>query len=476
VDLADYIRVVRKRWRVIAVTVLIAIAIAAVQTLLSTKIYTASTQVFVSTSGGSDTAQLLQGSSFTQQRVKSYAEIVTTPVVLDPVIDNLGLTMTADQLATHITATAPVDTVLIDIAVRDTDPAQAARIADDVGKQFAKTVTDLESVSGQTSSPVKVSVVREPQVPTSPVSPRPVRNLGIGLVLGLLVGLGLALLRDLLDTTIKGEADCKPVTDATVIGSIGFDSDAKAHPLIVQVDPHGARSEAFRALRTNLKFVDAANHLNSITFTSSLPDEGKTTTTANLAITMAATGARVCVIEGDLRRPRLLTYLGLEGSVGLTDVLIGQTDVSDVLQQFGTDGLFVLGAGPIPPNPSELLGSEAMRETIRKLESEFDIVIIDAPPLLPVTDAAVVATITGGTVLVVGAGLVNREQLRRAIGTLESVGGNLLGLVLNRLPATSSDAYSYYSSGYRPDVPVADAKPGRFGRRHNKDKQPTPVG
>lgn len=321
-----------------------------------------------------------------------------------------------------------------------------------------------------------MSVVREPQVPTSPVSPRPVRNLGIGLVLGLLVGLGLALLRDLLDTSIKSEADTKPVTDATVIGSIAFDSDAKVHPLIVQVDPHGGRSEAFRALRTNLKFVDVANHLNSITFTSSVPGEGKTTTTANLAITMAATGARVCVIEGDLRRPRLLSYLGLEGAVGLTDVLIGQTDVADVLQQFGTDGLFVLGAGPIPPNPSELLGSEAMRDTVRKLESEFDIVIIDAPPLLPVTDAAVVSTITGGTVLIVGAGLVNREQLRRAVGTLDSVGGNLLGLVLNRLPAASSDAYSYYISGYRPDPPVGDTGRGRRGRRHPKESEPTPVG
>jgi len=140
VDLADYIRVVRKRWRVIAITVLVAIAITAVQTLLSTKMYTASTQVFVSTSGGSDSAQLLQGSSFTQQRVKSYAELVTTPVVLDPVIADLGLTLSSDELASHITATAPVDTVLIDIAVRDTDPALAARIADDVGKQFAKTV------------------------------------------------------------------------------------------------------------------------------------------------------------------------------------------------------------------------------------------------------------------------------------------------------------------------------------------------
>ncbi len=151
----------------------------------------------------------------------------------------------------------------------------------------------------------------------------------------------------------------------------------------MQADPHSPRAEAFRTLRTNLQFVDAANHPRSIVFTSSLPGEGKTTTAANLAITMAAGGSRVCVVEGDLRRPRLLEYMGLDGSVGLTNVLIGQTDVTDALQQFSDGGLYVLGAGPIPPNPSELLGSTAMEKTLRELESRFDVVIIDTPRCFP---------------------------------------------------------------------------------------------
>jgi capsular exopolysaccharide synthesis family protein len=459
VELKDYIRIIRKRWRIIVAAMLVVLAGAALATALSPKVYEAQTRLFVSTSGGSDSGALLQGSSFTQQRVKSYADVITTPKVLDPVIETLKLDTTAEKLGTQITATVPLDTVLIEVAVTNTDPRVAAQVADAVGKQFTITVADLESVSGTTSSPVKVTVVSAPTVPTVPISPKPTRNLALGVVLGLLLGLGLALLRDLLDTTIKGEKDCAEVTDATVIGSIAFDPDAPKHPLIVQADPHSPRAEAFRTLRTNLQFVDVANHPRSIVFTSSLPGEGKTTTVANLAITMAASGARVCVIEGDLRRPRLLEYMGMDGSLGLTNVLIGRADLSDVLQQFTDTGVYVIGAGSVPPNPSELLGSAAMIETLRALESRFDVVIIDTPPLLPVTDAAVLSTITGGTVVVVGAGRVDRDHLARSLQSLDAVKGRVLGLVLNMLPTKGADAYSYYyGKGYAPESPRKRAK------------------
>jgi capsular exopolysaccharide synthesis family protein len=334
----------------------------------------------------------------------------------------------------------------------------AAAVADAVGIQFTQTVADLESVKSGQSSPVKVTVVSSPTVPIAPISPKPARNLALGVVLGLLLGLGLALLRDLLDTTIKSEKDCGSVTDATVIGGIAFDVDAPKRPLIVQSDPHNPRAEAFRALRTNLQFVDAANHPRSIVITSSVPGEGKTTTTANLAITMAASGARVCLVEGDLRRSRLMEYMGMDGSIGLTNVLIGQAHLSDVLQRFADTNVYVIGAGTVPPNPSELLGSTAMIETLRELESRFDVVIIDSPPLLPVTDAAVLSTIVGGTVMVVGAGLVDRDQLARSLQSLDAVKGRVLGLVVNLLPTKGADAYYYYREGYAPETPRQRAK------------------
>jgi polysaccharide biosynthesis transport protein len=451
VELKDYIRVIRKRWQIIVAVTLVVVAGAALATALSPKIYQAQTRLFVSTAGSSDSGALLSGSNFTQQRVKSYADVITTPNVLDPVIQTLGLNTTAAKLGAQITATVPLDTVLIEVAVTNTDPRIAAEVADSVGKQFTRTVADLESVTKGQSSPVKVTVVSAPTVPTTPISPKPTRNLALGVVLGLLLGLGLALLRDLLDTTIKVEKDCSEVTDLPVIGGIAFDPDATKNPLIVQADPHSPRAEAFRTLRTNLQFVDAANHPRSIVFTSSVPGEGKTTTTANLAITMAAGGARVCVVEGDLRRPRLLEYMGMDGSLGLTNVLIGQAELGDVLQQFADTSVYVVGAGSVPPNPSELLGSAAMIETLRELESRFDVVIIDTPPLLPVTDAAVLSTIAGGTVVVVGAGRVDRDHLARSLQSLDAVKGRVLGLVLNLIPIKGTDAYYNYREGYAPE-------------------------
>ena len=460
-ELKDYIRIIRKRWRIIVAVTLVVLAGAAMATALSPKVYQAETQLFVSTSagGGTDvTSSLLSGSNFTQQRVLSYADVITTPEVLDPVITTLKLNTTAALLSNQITATVPLNTVLIQVDVTNTNPRVAAEVADAVGKQFTRTVADIESVSKGQPSPVKLTVVSVPTVPTAPISPKPTRNLALGVVLGLLLGLGLALLRDLLDTTIKGEKDCAEVTDATVIGGIGFDPDARKHPLIVQADPHSPRAEAFRTLRTNLQFVNAANHPRSIVFTSSLPGEGKTTTTANLAITMAAGGARVCLLEGDLRRARLLEYMGMEGSVGLTNVLIGQAQLGDVLQQFTDTSVYVIGSGSVPPNPSELLGSTAMIDILRELESRFDIVIIDSPPLLPVTDAAVLSSIAGGTVVVVGAGLVDRDHLARSLQSLDAVNGRVLGLVLNLVPTKGGDAYYYYRAGYAPEAPRQGAK------------------
>jgi len=238
--------------------------------------------------------------------------------------------------------------------------------------------------------------------------------------------------------------DVKAVTDTVLIGIRHDDPDAAKRPLIVEVDPRSPRAEAFRVLRTNLQFVDAAAHPRTIVVTSSLAGEGKSTMAANLALTMAQAGSRVCLIEADLRRPKVLEYMGLEGGVGLTDALIGRTDVIDVIQPYGGTNLWVLGAGPIPPNPSELLGSTAMRSLLGHLSSRFDYVVIDAPPALPVTDAVVISKLVDGAIVVAGSGMVERDQLALTLESLESVNGNVLGIVLNRLPAKQSQQYGGY--------------------------------
>ena len=281
-------------------------------------------------------------------------------------------------------------------------------------------------------------------MPTVPTSPNPKRNLALGVLLGLIVGFGVAVLREVLDTKVRSEADVQKVTDASVIARIGHDEDAPQHPLIVQSSPHSHRSEAFRRLRTNLQFLDLDDRPKTIVVTSSLSGESKTTTAINLAITMADAGSRVALVDADLRRPSIAEYMGLEGEVGLTTVLIGQADLQDAIQPWGNGSLHVLPSGQVPPNPSELLGSRSMANLLEQLTSAYDIVLIDTPPLLPVTDAAILAKITGGALVVAAADNLHRQQLADGLGALDDVGARVLGVVLNRLAHKQTDAYSYY--------------------------------
>jgi capsular exopolysaccharide synthesis family protein len=284
----------------------------------------------------------------------------------------------------------------------------------------------------------------------------------------LALGVGIAVLREVLDTRIRTERDVQQVTDVPIVGGIAYDPKATQRPLIVQADPRSPRSESFRTLRTNLQFLNLRGDAHSFVITSSIESEGKSTTAANLAITLAEAGSRVVIIDADLRRPKLAEYMGLEGAVGLTDVLIGRAELVDVVQPWGRHNLFVLPAGKIPPNPSELLGSQPMANMIAVLEREFDYVLFDAPPLLPVTDAAILAKRTGGALIVVAAGSTHKNQLKGAVSALQHVDAPVSGLILTMLPTKGPDAYGYgrygYGQGYGYDVDKEPAAANRVTR------------
>jgi capsular exopolysaccharide synthesis family protein len=449
-DLRDYARTVRKRWLLIVVTTVLGAAAAVAISALSQPVYEAQTQLFVSARSASDNlADTAQGGSFTQQRVKSYAQIVTSPTVLQPVIDHLRLNTSTDELAKKVNATAPLDTVLINVSVDDPSPQQAQAVANAIADQVKDVVEALEEPASGGSPPVKVTVVKQADLPDQPVSPRTRLNVALGLLLGLAAGLGLAVFRESLDTTVKRLEDIHPLTGAGTLGMIAYDGDAAKHPLITAVDPSSTRSESFRTLRTNLQFVDIDRPPRTVVVTSAVAGEGKSTTACNLAITLAQAGIRVALVEADLRRPKVSEYLGVEGSVGLTSVLIGRVGLDDALQSWGRNGLAVLASGPIPPNPSELLGTAHMVNLLRQLQERFDVVIIDAPPLLPVTDAAVLSRICDGAVLVVRYGKTRREQLERTARALRAVDARILGTVVNMAPTKGPDAYAYgYGYGY----------------------------
>ena len=447
-ELREYIRILRRSWILILLALLLGVGAAAGYSLVQTPQYRATAKVFVSTQSAGSVSDLSQGNSFTQQAVKSYADVVATPVVLEPVIAELGLPDTAESLAPRVSASAAADTVIIEIGVQDEEAETAAVIANAVAKSFSDVVGQLtaEATGGQPQ--VKVTTLQEARIPASPVSPRVPLNLALGALVGLALGIAVAVLRSTLDTRIRGERDLRMVTHAPVLGGIAFDPKAKDRPLIVQSDPRSPRAESFRSLRTNLQFLDFGGRARSFVITSAIESEGKSTTTANLAIALSDAGARVAVIDADLRRPKLASYLGLEGAVGLTDVLIGRAKLTDVLQPWGNRKMFVLPAGQIPPNPSELLGSRTMVTLLKDLEAEFDTVLIDAPPLLPVTDSAVLSKSAGGAILVVSSGRAHRGQVHAALESLNSVGAEVLGVVMTMLPTKGPDAYGYGQYGY----------------------------
>ena len=450
-ELKDYLRIFHKSWILILACTLFGIAGAAGAAIATTPKYIANTQLYVSVqaASGAATTDLLQGTSFARSAVTSYVDVVNSAIVLDEVIKELNLDMTAAKLATTITSTSPLNTVLIDVSVTNSDPELAAQIANSVGQNFSKVVVDrLEKPDGDAASPVKIETIQPAIVPTAPASPNVPQNIGLGLLVGLAVGLGLAVLRSVLDTRVHSLHEIELITDSPLLGGITDDPGASLRPLVVHSDPKNPRAESFRSLRTNLQFVNIEGGPRSFVVTSSVPGEGKSTTATNLAIALAETGARVALIDGDLRLPRVAEYMGIEGGVGLTDVLIGRAELADVLQKWGKNKLFVLPSGRVPPNPSELLGSATMARMLGTLTAEFDVVLIDAPPLLLVTDAAVLSKLCGGAIMVVASGRTKRNELTSAVKALEQAGSRLVGMVITMLPTKGPDSYGYGQYSY----------------------------
>lgn len=456
--LADYLRLLRQQWVVIVLGAAVGLALSAGFTYRQTPEYEATTLMFVSvTTPEPDLAQLQQGSTFTQQRVKGYAELASSPALLESVIGELSLPYSDDQLADRLTATNQLDTTLISLTVRDTNAQRAADIVNALAVHFPKFVYDIETPAGQRISPVKLSVTTQAKAPKHPVSPRIPLNLGLGLFVGLMLGLGLAFLRDQLRTTINSAEEVERLTGGVPLGIVPFDPSISKHPLVTSEQAMG-RAEAFRALRTNLQFADVDRPPRVIVITSPLPGEGKTTSAVNIALTMALTGARVILLEGDLRRPAIAAHLGLSNGAGLTNVLAGQHQLADVIITPERGTLSILTSGPTPPNPSELLGSQQMSDLINTLANSFDTVVIDAPPLLPVTDAAILTAASDGALLILRHGKTRREEATQAIQTLAAVSARLLGTVLNGTPAAKTHTSAGYGdNGFGSEVGAAAA-------------------
>jgi succinoglycan biosynthesis transport protein ExoP len=455
-DLKDFYRLVLRNLLTVLLATLTGLGVAAGITYASTPMYEAKLQLFVSTqSSDFDISALVQGSSFSQQRVKSYAQIIPSPTTLTPVIESLGLEITPQELAKRVKASAPLDTVLINVSVTDESPIRSAQIANSIGDYFSQFVNELELSREDSTPPIKVSVVKKASAPEDPATPRTTLNLILGLILGFALGVSISILRQIFDNTIKNEQD---LDQTPLLGAIGFDEEAEAKPLITQISRYGARTEAFRQLRTNIQYLRAEQPPKLISITSALPGEGKTSTSINLALSLAQSGFKVMLIEADLRRPKVSSYLAIPSKVaGLTEILSGKVEgsvaerITQVKQVFGSEiTMDVITSGVVPPNPAELLDSETFVQFLKVLRDEYQFVIIDCPPTLPVADASIISTRTDGVLVVTAAGSTRKNQFLGVREAITNVGGQILGAILNKIPYSRTyDDYGYkYGYGY----------------------------
>lgn len=495
-DMREQILILRRNWMLIVSCALIGLIAAGTMSILMPKTYTASSGLFVSTQNVESTAELQQGSTVALSRVQSYVTLALKPEVLDPVIEELNLDVSAKELATRIKASTSRNTLIIDIEAVDSSAQGAADIANGVVDSLIASVARLERPTNGLPSPMRLTSVDTAQAPEAASSPRTTLNLALGLLYGLGGGLLLAFLRHVLDRHVRTETDLRKSTGLALLGGIAESSTTRSgRPVILG----GSGTDAFRQLRTNLEFAAVSRPMKSLVITSSQAGEGKSTVALNLALSIAQSGQKVILVDADLRLPSVANATGLEGGVGLTTVLIGRTSLADATQLWGPEGLAVLTSGPLPPNPSELLGSSAMQKLISKLEAEYDTIIFDAPPVLPVADAAILTRHADSLLLVVGATRVSQHNLSKSIEQLTLVNANVVGVVLNRIPRSGPDANSAYLTDYGvaplpvprendggPVSPVAEAEAAilrdternrRKGKRRplrsrNEEKQP----
>jgi len=444
VTLEDLWKLTRRYWVLLLAALCVGLAIAAIFTWTRTPRYAATSKAFVvGVNGGSDSGSAYSAGIVAQQKATAWEPLVTSEAVAKRVIKSLGLQTTPTKLASTITAQTPEDIPVITVTATASTPQDAQRIANSVVSATAAEAKVIDPHSG-----AEIKSIVNAQLPTSPSYPRPERTLPIGAIGGLLIGYLLALLRHRQDTRVRTAEDVEDHLGASVLGVI---PDTKAMASSSR-GPGSANAnfqsrEALRQLRTNLRFVDVDHDPRSIVITSARMGEGKSTVSSSLAWVLADSGDPVVLIDADLRRPNVSTIFDLDSSVGLTQVLAGTATLADALQPTDKSGLYVLTAGQVPPNPSELLGSKRMHQLIEKL-SETHRVILDAPPLLPVTDAALLTASADGAVVVVAASSTREEQVKHAAANLNAVGGRVLGGVLNRVNTKKFNRIVYGETQY----------------------------
>lgn len=434
-EFRDYLRMVKRGWPAIFLITAFFVAASVAYLVVSPKTYQARAVVYVSARGPQSIGDLQQGSQFVGDLVTTYAEIADSAVVLEPVSQDLDQAVSVDELSQILTSTVRPNTNLIDLQVDADSPAKAQQVANAVAATMKRVIPRLESGGSVRSSrpTVRIEHVEQAKLPAGPISPDRQEIMALGLIVGLTLGLGLTILVQSMGRRIRRVHDVRRVTDLPLLGAIPQRGLRERGSLIARDSRNSAAVEAFRTLRTNLRFLNPSAR-RVVLITSTVEDSQEPDVAANIAWSLADSGFRVAVVDADLRHPRLAKVFAEAGSIGLADVLGARVSATDALQDGGHPRLSVLSAGTASPNGNELLGSRAMRDLLDELARTFDFVVVRAPALLSDSDAAVLAVSADLTVLGVVLGRTKSTELAAALTALGTVGVEPAGIIMTRAP------------------------------------------
>lgn len=429
INLLDVWRICIKRWYLFIVfPILMAGALYMYSFYNYTPVYTSSATLMVTRPGGT----IISHSSdvfLSRTLVATYEEIATSRRILNLVATDDMIPYSPEALRDKLQVEGVEDTEFINLSVTDPDPVLASYIANMASRIFMDQI-------GSVISGASVNILDEAPVPTFPSNQPAARNMVIAVMMGLMMAGGLAFLIDYIDQSIKERDEAEKLLGLPVLGLVPRVPGKGS----VTVSGRSPQAESIRTLRTNLQFISADKPIRRILVTGANPACGKSTISANLAITLAQAGGKVLLVDGDMRRPVQQKIFNLEMEPGLSNLVFNSDlHLEEVIQESGKDNLQVLTCGSIPPYPAEMLSSQRMKDLVCRFSEQFDYLVFDSPPVLAVTDAVVLSKLVDGTLIVLDYGRVRRDEALEARKQMERVQANVVGSVLNAVP---------YSSGY----------------------------
>jgi polysaccharide biosynthesis transport protein len=436
--------ILRIHWRVVLGFVVIAVIVGALITAFLPRRYTSNVSLYVSAQGIDSAASAYQGGLLSVDRIKSYTELIQSERLASEVVNQLSLPVSAAELASRISASSVEDTVIIDASYSDSDPALAQKVGNQLSNDFVSLVAELEQPPGGGRPAVVARIVQPASLPTDPSSPSWPVNLIVAFLTGLAGGVAYVFVSSQLDQRLRDETTLSNVASAPSLGAIPESDDLAADKIEFDASPFSEAAESIRGVRTALTFLSIDSPGGRVfVISSSAPEEGKSTISANLGVALAQAGYRTLLIEGDLRQPKLAAKFGLDSSVGLTAVLSGAVAFNQALQVLRPN-LVLLASGRRPPNPSEMLGSRQMERLVEECRSKFDYVLIDTPPVLAVSDATVVSRQADGMIFIARYGRATERQVEQGVGKLRVGDIPVAGTVLSVAPKSAGGSERYY--------------------------------